>query len=93
MDMNFTNKSVYKYKVLCYNRTINEGTTKQYKMEEMKMAKYFVIATHYDDNKKAQVKYIAGQFDSYTNAMIFETAYNKHFDTKAKIVEEQELVN
>lgn len=25
--------------------------------------KYFVIATHWDDTRKAQVKYIAGQFD------------------------------
>ena len=30
--------------------------------------KYFVIATHWDDKRKAQVKYIAGEFSSYMNA-------------------------
>lgn len=38
--------------------------------------KYFVIATHWDDERKAQVKYIAGEFSSYMNAKIFKEAYN-----------------
>ena len=35
--------------------------------------KYFVIATRWDDERKAQVKYIAGQFDSFANANIFRS--------------------
>lgn len=41
--------------------------------------KYFVIATHWDDKRKAQVKYIAGEFSSYMNANIFKEAYNAHY--------------
>lgn len=33
--------------------------------------KYFVIATHWDDKRKAPVKYIAGEFDRYMNAVLF----------------------
>ena len=47
--------------------------------------KYFVIATHWDDERKAQVKYIAGQFDSFANANIFKTAYNEHYKADAVI--------
>lgn len=38
--------------------------------------KYFVIATHWDDNRKAQVKYIAGQFDNYMNASLHHAGGN-----------------
>lgn len=38
--------------------------------------KYFVIAEKYDYDKKAQVKYIAGQFDCFPCANIFKDAYN-----------------
>lgn len=55
--------------------------------------KYFVIATHWDDNRKAQVKYIAGQFDNYMNARIFKEAYNDHYKTDAVIVEDFGLIN
>lgn len=34
--------------------------------------KYFVIATHWDDNKQVQAKYIAGEFNSYMNASLFK---------------------
>lgn len=55
--------------------------------------KHFVIATHWDDEKKAIVKYIAGEFDSYMNASIFRDAYNAHFSANAKIVRDFELIN
>ena len=29
------------------------------------MKKYFVIATHWDEERKAQVKYIAGAFNDF----------------------------
>ena len=46
--------------------------------------KYFVIATHWDDERKAQVKYIAGEFSSYMNANIFKEAYNAHYSASIK---------
>lgn len=55
--------------------------------------KYFVIATKWDDTRKAQVKYIAGQFDSYINAKLFKDAYNGHYHADAKIVEDFNLLN
>lgn len=55
--------------------------------------KYFVIATHWDDNKKAQVKYIAGEFDVYMNAALFKTAYNEHYNADAKIVDDFSMIN
>ena len=55
--------------------------------------KYFVIATHWDDERKAQVKYIAGQFDSFANANIFKTAYNEHYKADAVIVDDFKLIN
>ena len=41
--------------------------------------KYFVIATHWDDKRKAPVKYIAGEFDRYMNAVLFRDAYNSYY--------------
>lgn len=55
--------------------------------------KYFVIATKWDDNRKAQVKYIAGQFDDYVNASLFKKAYNDHYKADAKIIEDFTLIN
>ena len=55
--------------------------------------KYFVIATHWDDNKTARVKYIAGEFDVYMNAVLFKTAYNEHYDANAKIVDDFSMIN
>lgn len=43
--------------------------------------KYFVIATHWDDKRKAPVKYIAGEFDRYMNAVLFRDAYNSYYIT------------
>ena len=55
--------------------------------------KYFVIATHWDDNRKAQVKYIAGQFDNFANASIFKNAYNEHYKADATIIEDFAMFN
>lgn len=55
--------------------------------------KYFVIATHWDDNKQAQVKYIAGEFNSYMNASLFKNAYNEHYKADASIVEDSAMLN
>ena len=55
--------------------------------------KYFVIATHWDDKRQAPVKYIAGEFDRYMNAVLFRDAYNSYYSTDAKIVEDFDLLN
>lgn len=55
--------------------------------------KYFVVATHWDSERKAQVKYIAGQFDSFVNASIFQKAYNERYCTNSKIVNDYKLIN
>lgn len=55
--------------------------------------KYFVIAIKWDDTRKAQVKYIAGEFDSFVNANIFRTAYNQHYSANAEIVEDFAMLN
>ena len=55
--------------------------------------KYFVIATRWDDDRKAQVKYIAGEFGSYVNASIFKEAYNAHYSADAVIVEDFAMLN
>ena len=54
--------------------------------------KYFVIATHWDCKREAQVKYIAGEFDNYMNASLFRDAYNTHYHADAKIVEDFNLL-
>lgn len=55
--------------------------------------KYFVIATHWDDTKKAHVKYIAGEFDNCMNADIFKKAYSNFHKSDAMIVEDFTLLN
>mgnify|MGYP007048983554 CR=1 FL=1 len=55
--------------------------------------KFFVIATHWDYNRKALVRYIAGEFDSYTNADLFKKAYNEFYNADAKIVDDYEMIN
>lgn len=55
--------------------------------------KYYVIAIHWDEEKKAQVKYIAGTFPEYYLASMFCKAYNEKFSANAKVVEEFELIN
>lgn len=55
--------------------------------------KYFVIATHWDDTKKAQVKFITGEFNRYMDASLFQKAYNDYYKADATIVEEFNLIN
>ena len=57
------------------------------------MKKYFVIATHWDEEKKAQVKYIAGEFNDFPNANIFKRAYNEHYSADAVIVDNFAIIN
>ena len=61
--------------------------------EEQKMKESFVIATHWDEEKKAQVKYIAGEFNNFMNANIFKNAYNEHYSTDAVIVDDFTIIN
>ena len=53
--------------------------------------RYFVIAEKYDYDKKAQVKYIAGEFDSFSCAKIFKDAYNEYYKANACIVDQSKL--
>ena len=57
------------------------------------MKKYYVIAVKWDESKKAQVKYVAGEFSSYMNAELFRNAYNERYSTDAHIYSEYELLN
>ena len=57
------------------------------------MKKYFVIASHWDEEKKAQVKYIAGEFNNFANANIFKNAYNEHYSADAVIVDDFTIIN
>ena len=70
-------KPIDKGKRPCYNECKFKGIEQNRcngRKDEVIM-KYFVIATHWDDEKKAQAKYIAGEFSSYMNANIFKEAY------------------
>ena len=51
------------------------------------MKKYLVIAVRWSDEEKAQVKYVAGEFPTYTNASIFRNAYNEFYQANAIVVE------
>ena len=51
------------------------------------LRKYFVIAKKWDSDKKKVVEYIAGEFDEYMNARLFQKAYNEHYSTDARVVE------
>lgn len=55
--------------------------------------KYYVIATRWDYNRSVKVKYIAGQFDDYVNAILFKNAYNEHYEADAKIVDDFAMKN
>lgn len=55
--------------------------------------RYVVIAIHWDENLKKQVKYIAGTFDSWNNASIFRDAYNEYYSTNAVIKDLKAEIN
>ena len=54
--------------------------------------RYFVIAKHWDSERKEQCDYIAGEFNRYVLAEIFKKAFEKEFGGTARIVEEHELL-
>lgn len=54
--------------------------------------KYFVIITRWSDEKKAQVKEIAGTFDKYFNAFLFASAYREHYSAEANVVEASDVI-
>lgn len=81
-------KPIDKGKHSCYNEYKFKGIEQNRcngRKDEVIM-KYFVIATHWDDKRKAQVKYIAGEFSSYMNANIFKEAYNAHYECEIPLL-------
>ncbi len=57
------------------------------------MNKYLVIAVKWDNEVRAQVKYVAGEFSEYMCAVLFRDAYNENYVADAYIVESKELIN
>lgn len=55
--------------------------------------KYFVVATRWSSEKKAQIKEIVGAFERFHMARIFQQAYNEEYITQAEIVEAFQLFN
>ena len=55
--------------------------------------KYFVIATRWDDERKAQVKYIAGQFYCFAKANFFKPAYKEHYTAFGLFVLDLKFIN
>lgn len=91
----FLKKPIDKGECPCYNEYKFKGIEQNRcngRKDEVIM-KYFVIATHWDDKRKAQVKYIAGEFSSYMNANIFKESYNAHYSANAVIVEDFVMLN
>lgn len=54
---------------------------------------YYVIAIKWDTDKGERRKYIAGTFETFINASIFQKAYNEYFKANAEIVTADKLVN
>ena len=57
------------------------------------MKKYFVIATRWNDEIKAQSKTIVGTFDEYYLADMFRVCYNDKFSASAVVMSSEELLN
>ena len=72
INSNICSQPLDKFKRLHYTNNAKSNYLNS-KQEEHTM-KYFVIATHWDDKRKAPVKYIAGEFDRYMNAVLFRDA-------------------
>ena len=47
--------------------------------------KYLVVAKKWDENKKAVVDYIVGEFNEYYLAELFKKAYNENYHANVKI--------
>ena len=55
--------------------------------------KYYVIALHFDEDRKKQCYYIAGEFPNFANARIFAEAYREHYKSDCKIIDEYILLH
>lgn len=73
-----------------YNCYIISSVRTKHNAERQKkgltIMKYYVIATKWDDEKKAAIEYIAGEFTEYSMANLFKNAYNEKYKTDAKVV-------
>ena len=54
--------------------------------------KYMVITKKWDDNKKAIVNHVCGEFPEHWLAYLFAREYEKLFCTETKIIDKNELV-
>ena len=57
------------------------------------MKKYFVVATKWSNEDRAEIRYIAGEFTEYILARIFKEAYNEHYKADAIIIDEWNMLN
>nr|DAG56051.1 MAG TPA: hypothetical protein [Caudoviricetes sp.] len=53
--------------------------------------KYVVIANRWDSCLNRQIQQVIGQFDSYVNANIFKKAYDDHYSTTSRIIEDANI--
>lgn len=53
--------------------------------------KYLVIANRWDSCLKRQIQQVVGQFDSHVNATIFKKAYDEHYSTSTRIIEDANI--
>ena len=51
------------------------------------MKKYEVWVTVWSEEHKAQIKKVAGHFDTFICARLFKEAYEQHYSTSAEIGE------
>ena len=49
--------------------------------------KFMVVVTVWSDEKKAQVKKVAGMFERFSDAKLFADAYATHYSAHPEIVE------
>lgn len=59
----------------------------------MRTNRFFVVAIKWDDFKKEQVKFIAGEFTDFVNAKLFKDAYDKNYSVDSRIISEYEAFN
>ena len=52
--------------------------------------KYYVVAKRWNSKKARQVRFVAGEFNNLTNALIFANAYNDEYNTKVEIHTDEE---
>jgi hypothetical protein len=57
------------------------------------IAKYFVVAMHWDSKTKKQVRCIVGEFGNFINAEIFKESYNSYYHSNSEVVNSLDLLN